>query len=166
MRATVVELFNNCWNKSTQCWMQRRHLWPPKLSVPPAPACHHSLLPRHCFGAKTLRHGTGECSWGRRDPSFPPRDATYHQPGPQETTPVIGPGTQISGAAPPAGSCFAPVLHQILASSASKLSRRWRRAALAAPQLLSSRLSRATWPRATVAMGKTPPPTSSPLGGD
>ena len=39
-------------------------------------------------------------------------------------------------------------------------SRRWGRAALAAPQLLSSRLSRARLPRATVAMGKTPPPTS------
>ena len=79
--------------------------------------------------------GTGECPWGRRDRSFPPqdRDATYHhQPGPQETTPLIGPGSQISGPAP-AGSCFAPVFLQIVASLASKSRRR---AALAAPQLL------------------------------
>ena len=126
--ATVVELFNNCWNKSRQCWMQRRHLWPPSTQLSaPATRCHGTVL------APKLS-GTGECPWGRRDRSFPPqqdRDATYHQPGPQETTPLIGPGSQISGA-PPAGSCFAPVLVQIVASLASK-SRRdggeqpWRR---------------------------------------
>ena len=154
MRATVVELFNNCWNKSRQCWMQQRHLWPSTRLSAAGTRCQHGTV-------LAPKLSTGE--WGRRDRSFPPqdRDATYHhQPGPQETTPLIGPGSQISGAAP-AGSCFAPVLHQMEWHRWHRMGRRWRRAALAAPQL-SSRLSRAL-PQATVAMGKTPPPTYSPL---
>ena len=100
--ATVVELFNNCWNKSRQCWMQRRHLWPSTRLSAGGTRCQHGtvLAPK--------LSGTGECPWGRRDRSFPPqqdRDATYHQPGPQETTPLIGPGSQISGAEP-AGELF------------------------------------------------------------
>ena len=94
MRATVVELFNNCWNKSRQCWMQQRHLWPSTRLSAAGTRCQHGTV-------LAPKLSTGE--WGRRDRSFPPqdRDATYHhQPGPQETTPLIGPGSQISGPGP------------------------------------------------------------------
>ena len=77
--------------------------------------------------------------------------ATYHQPGPQETTPLIGPGPKLVGHRP-----RGVVLHLF----SSKLWHRWHRRAGdggAAVVEKSRRLSRAL-PRATVAMGKTPPP--------